>query len=58
MDIFNPGGKKPVSNYEFKGPTEATPEMNLFVPPNLADPNAPIDFLTPATYETNPPQVN
>ncbi|XP_057668729.1 uncharacterized protein LOC130901379 isoform X3 [Diorhabda carinulata] len=48
VDIFNPNGNSGPTSLPL--PTQSisrVPQMNFFVPQQVTDPNAPIDFLTP-----------
>lgn len=65
MDIFNPSGTtkpssttNPQSFESYADTNNATVnQMNFFIPQPVADPNAPIDFLTPAAINPIPTQV-
>lgn len=53
MDVFNPGGKSSSNATSIVPPQDvftsaSTGQMNFFIPAPLNDPNAPLDFLTPA----------
>ncbi|XP_072391264.1 uncharacterized protein Sec16 isoform X2 [Diabrotica undecimpunctata] len=52
IDVFNQGNKQQPNSGPASLPApnqlpSAAPQMNFFVPQQIADPNAPIDFLTP-----------
>ncbi|XP_049821203.1 protein transport protein Sec16A-like isoform X4 [Aethina tumida] len=52
VDVFNPNGKTSgpasLTNSDVLPPAMQTPQMNFFIPQPVTDPNAPMDFLTPA----------
>ncbi|XP_017783965.1 PREDICTED: protein transport protein Sec16A isoform X2 [Nicrophorus vespilloides] len=57
VDVFNPDGKATVPPSimppdPYAPPTVQSSNLNFFVPAPMADPNAPMDFLTPTTMMT------